>query len=443
MCGIPFLPCRNVARVAALFSFLGLAWHLVRPAAAEEFPQPLTTEHYTETLLNPEPIDGDTLSLDPEPYVNNKPWYELPARSVPWYYARFRGGASYFDVPSGSRSGGEYGGNVVVPLVKGFAAYGNLSLNHFSGGTQVLGTVGMLKIPRNDATGLAKGLSWMVMFDQFTDTRIDDLYLSSLQVGFSKSLNARTSIGAIYTEPLEEDNAQFVLFPGAAAISVPLSPTRGVKAYLSRRFESTQVSGWVGYRDAANTVGYGGSVRRALNDRVSAIANLAYEDVGLWSGFAGIEIAFGRPKTASNECGPSCAQAGGAAAGGDVVRGGPKVPRYFFLGEDNRIYETFVKEKKDHWEGLYSYPLAQRISNRRWGLSDDSASAYGRQVDGMDESMQMMQMMQNGGIDFNADCTALVTQLLAAGNGDVGTVATALLDNGRTECLDDPRLFGE
>ena len=85
MCRLPFLPCRNVVRHAAvlLCLCLSLGWFLAAPAAAEEIPQPLTTEHYTETLLDPEPIDGDTLSLDPEPYVNNKPWYQLPARRVP------------------------------------------------------------------------------------------------------------------------------------------------------------------------------------------------------------------------------------------------------------------------------------------------------------------------------------------------------------------------
>ncbi|MFQ5732393.1 MAG: hypothetical protein ACE5KM_10630 [Planctomycetaceae bacterium] len=407
MCGLPNSPSRNFfARVAAVLVLVGLGSQLVGPAAADEIPQPVTEEHYNETLLSPEPIDGDKLSLNPEPYINNKSWYRLPARRVPWYYARFRGGLSYFDVPSssrlgGSRLGGEYGGDVVVPLVKGFAAYGNLSLNHFSGGTQVLGTVGMIKVPRTDATGLAKGLSWMVLFDQFTDTRIDNLYLSSLRVGVSKSLNPRTRIGAIYTEPLHDDNAKFVLFPGAAAISVPLSPTRGFKAFLSRQFDSTLLSGWVGYRDKANTVGYGGSVRRALADRLTAVATLTYEDAGLWSGFAGFEIAFGRPKTVDSNCGSRCARLRNAPPGGDVVRGGPKVSRYYIESVDGeyRAYETIVKLKKEDTKGgLYTYSDAHLLV----GSLNFRANDYGRETDGMDDATQMMQngggqMMQDGG----------------------------------------------
>lgn len=396
-------------------------------AQADELPEPLTTASSDATLITSEPIDGDALPLDPEPYVNDEPWYTVPARRIPPYFARFRGGASYFDVPDESKMGGEYGADVVVPLIGRHTGYGNISINHYSGGTQVLGQVGLLQAGVPCAADWTDRLGWLVVFDQFTDTRFDDLYLSSLQAGVTYTVDAHTLIGAVYTEPLEDDNIDLVVIPGAT-ISGEVSQSRAVRAYVSRRFDSTLLSGWVGYRDVADTTFYGGSIRHAISANVGSVVQATYQDAGIWSAFAGIEIAFG-PSSGARCCADHCASLD-SGANGDIVRGGPKSPRYYI--EDGQIVEFITKEKKDDKNAPSSVFADRFLAELILGGFTSSASDYGSQTNGPG-------MGGMGGMD----CEALVTQLLNQFGGSVETVRAVLAAMGRTDCLNDPRLNPE
>lgn len=407
-------------------------------AAAEELPEPISSDwdHYEETLLSPEPVDGDALPLDPEPYVNAEPWWRLPDQRRPMYFARFRGGMSYFDVRGDAKLGGEYGADVLAPLVGPFAGYANISANHVSAGIQLLGTVGLMKVGALETPHRLDRFGGTVLFDQFTDSRIDDLYLSSLRVDVHYVVDRQTVFGAVYSEPLEEDEAEFILFPGATPISIDLASTRSVRAYVARRTDAMTFLGWVGYRDVANTVGYGGAVRRPVSDRVTAVVQATYEEAGLWSGFAGFEIALGPKPRACRSRRPCCEEPEDPATAKEVVRGGAKTEAYYVIGGEVGL--TTVKGKSIAKKGgLYeSYQVALSIAD----IEGQSASDYGLGVSGMEQTMQMMQMMENGGIDFSADCDSLVGELLTASNGDVIPVLNALIQNGRTDCLGDPRL---
>jgi hypothetical protein len=432
--------CAMRPSVRFLASLLTLICAEVIPGAAaagaEELPEPLTAAVSDATLITPEPIDGDALPLDPQPYVNDEPWYTPPARRAPWYFARLRGGASYFDVPDESRLGGEYGGDVIVPLIGRNAGYANLSINHYSGGTQVLGQVGLMGAGSPCADDWTDRLGWLVVFDQFTDTRFDDLYVSSLQAGLSYTVDANTLVGAVYTEPLEDDEIE-ILIPGATAVSGDVSQSRAVRAYLSRRFDSTLVSGWIGYRDVANTMLYGGSVRHSISDRISTVVQATYQDVGIWSAFAGIEVALGRSPDRCGSDNPSCASRS-TTGDGEIVRGGGfstrKEPAYYVM--DGQIYETDAKYKMEGSERELkkpygTYPLYQSVGHLlQFNPTIRDAGDYGSQ-------MNISAPPSSAGV---SDCEALVTQLLAQFAGDIEAVRNELINLSRTDCLNDPRL---
>lgn len=295
MRGLPFLPCRSVAaRVAALLSFLGLACQLVSPAAAEEFPQPVTTEYYFATLQNPEPIDGDTLFLDPEPYCNSGYGCETP--EPPLYFLRFRGGTSYFDSQVEDRIGGAYSLDLAVPISNAVGGYASVSVNHLPGASQYLATIGILKGSTDNVRGrfgfhtkspadtelrdrMAR-IGYTVLFDQFADSRVSGMYVSQIRSTLSYSFYQDAAIGIQYTKPIQSDVVKFQLAP-AVQFRLPLDFSEAISIYDSRWYGNTQLSGSVTYRDGINAVGYSGNIRRPVNDRVTAFVNANYVEKGL------------------------------------------------------------------------------------------------------------------------------------------------------------------
>jgi len=285
-------------RSVAIIGFaVGICWFCFGPAAAglrADDLESIDGGGFTETLLSDEPIDGDSLSLEPQEYCCQR----RPQR----WFGRAYGGVSYFDVATGARLGNEYGADLIFPLYRSLAAYGNVSANHFSGGTQFLGTVGLFKAGTVYTCYGMDRIGYGVLFDQFTDSRFDDLYISQLRMGVDYALSGSTTVGAILTEPLEEDVVDLAS-PGGPASLTDLRTTRAVDFFVLRRVGRAALSASIGYRDVADTVIYGANLSFPVNNRVNTFVKAEYQDVGIWSSFAGLEFRFGR---GSSSCGQCC-----------------------------------------------------------------------------------------------------------------------------------------
>ncbi len=311
-----------------------------RPAAAQDLSEEWETDEYQETYLYSQPIDG--ASLNPERYIN------IPERERRWLL-RFRTGASYFDTnANGSRVGGLYGIDAIVPVYRQLAGYASGSANHFSQGSQYLGTVGLLKMANGYSRHRDARLGWGVLFDNFTDTRFGDPYLSQLRVNLNYALNENNTIGVTWYEPLADENAVLV----APGVTSPFFSSQVVELYGSHVFDRASISAAIGYRDQQDAVTFATHGRLALTDNVNALANAHYEDIGLWSSFIGVEVLLGTRHTGWR--GRRCCR---VDRRDEIVRGGLNVLK--------KQYDESEGEKADIWVTLNRL-LGRPIYRETW-----------------------------------------------------------------------------
>ncbi|MDP6445864.1 MAG: hypothetical protein QGG36_21665 [Pirellulaceae bacterium] len=207
-----------------------------------------------------------------------------------------RGGGSYYDVPGESLWSGSYGGDLIVGLTESWAAVGSANANHVTGGTQFAATVGFMR-----ANNLAMCDPWSmsVAWDQFTESRVDGLYLTQLRLQAGYAFNACTEVGAVYTNPTNRDNdvPYTYTFLGTDFTEFgTVNMSESVSGYVAREFANgLQASLVVGYREDPDTMLFSGSVTAPLNDRLAVYAGGSYgERFGTWGTGFGMEWRFGR-----------------------------------------------------------------------------------------------------------------------------------------------------
>lgn len=307
--------CRSIRFPLALLACslpLAVCQH---PLLAQDVAESWESQQYQETYLYSQPIDGG--SLHPERYIN------VPEREHPWL-VRFRTGASYFDTnANGSRVGGLYGIDAVVPIYRQLSGYAGGSANHFSQGSQYLGTFGLLKIANGYSCHHDARLGWGVLFDNFTDTRFNDPYLSQLRINLNYAIDENDTVGLTWYEPISSDDV--TVAPG---LTSPFFGSQVVEMYGSHMFDRASVAAAIGYRDQQHAVTLGSSGRLRLTDNVNALANAHWEDIGFWSGFVGVEVILGSRSSHSQQS--RCCQFDGRDQR-EVVRGG-----FFFDKDDTK-----------------------------------------------------------------------------------------------------------
>lgn len=204
--------------------------------------------------------------------------------------ARLRTGTTYFDLPSGSRVGGAYGFDLSAPLYEQWGGYAGLSVNHFSGGSQLLGTVGAYRTANPDSASLLDRLSGMLLFDQFADSRFGGLYISQLRVSLGYAFNRNVGAGIVYTEPLARDTVDSFFNPGFTS---QVRSARSISGFASVRIRQAMLTGLVGYRDSGSAI-LGSRFRVPINNLVAAYSAAQYDSQGLWAASIGVEFDFGR-----------------------------------------------------------------------------------------------------------------------------------------------------
>lgn len=205
---------------------------------------------------------------------------------------RARGGWSYIDDAVGTYSGGGYGLDVAVPNCCGqWGTVGGFLLSHFEEGTQLITSGGAYR-QGFDGCSLADRLSAGVLFDQIIDTRLDDVYLSQFRFFLGSAVTDDTGVGVTYTQPVHDDSKNR---PAGGGVFTPATFRAGqvVEAFASQRVGATRITATVGHRWDPDRVVAGLFVRRSVNRCTKIFANSTYEDPGIWTALAGLELQFG------------------------------------------------------------------------------------------------------------------------------------------------------
>jgi hypothetical protein len=256
-------------------------------------PSVLTNTHFDENV--PPPLAGNSGGCPGGCEENFARSYHGSQSSEKRYAVRFRGGATYFDSPSDDLFGGTYGADVGVHLSGdwGFMAY--LSMNQITNGTQVLGTFGVVKLPNFEDCQPASPVVFSLLFDQYSDTRIDELYLAQLRLQLGYAINPTLETGLIYYQPtIADDDVVFVDTRFGLASFGTLEFSQGLSAYVATKVGNARVSGQVGFRDDPDTMTLMSSVLVPVSDNSNVFANLSYAEVtGSWATSVGIEFLLG------------------------------------------------------------------------------------------------------------------------------------------------------
>jgi len=226
---------------------------------------------------------------------------------------RARGGLSYLQDPADSQVGALYGLDLSVPVFEQANLYGSFTHNHFDQGSQYLGTLGIYD------QGLAGGGFWErmsggLLFDQYTDTRFDGLYLSQLRSFTGFALREQLGIGMTYTNPLEDADLVMVALPGGGAGPVIFRNAEMIEAYLSMQFGQSLLTATVGQRQAPNDFVASLHATHSLSSQVSLYTNTSYADSHSWAATFGLQWTFGpgsRPGllASTNETAPTLVRA--------------------------------------------------------------------------------------------------------------------------------------
>lgn len=226
------------------------------------------------------------------------------------YMLIYRGGDGYFNVPGESRIGYTHGLDVAIGLIGNVGFLGSINANHLPGntvangsrtyGTQVVGSLGIVKAPNYRSCNRWDLLSFSCFFDQATDDRVNtflhSLYLSQLRLQLGYAVSKQLEIGAVYSTSLRDDKDvvfRFIGFPLSAPAPGIVNMSESVSAYAAGSAFGVQWSALVGYRDDPGTMVYAASVRRSISRQMAFVSNVSYQgDFHSWGAFSGFELSF-------------------------------------------------------------------------------------------------------------------------------------------------------
>jgi hypothetical protein len=247
--------------------------------------------------LDPCPCESDVLC---EPACCCQPWYYL------WAY----GGASYFDTPTNSALGGLYAVDLAVPFQNGFGAIGGGFANHYGGGEQWGGMLGIYKATNYYGVGWDR-IGGAAVIDDYTDTGLGSPNWMDARYRLDYRIHPVATIGVQYTDPIQGGLA----FPAFPAPGFATSPVETIEAQLRIGSVNDHLYLSAGYITDFDSLTFTADWARIITDRVSARTAVTYdENVGLWTGFVGLQIDL------SPYPGPAFIASN--SVGGDVVRGG-------------------------------------------------------------------------------------------------------------------------
>ncbi len=247
------------------------------------------------------------------------------------YMLMYRGGGGYFNVPGESRIGYTHGLDLAVGLFGNVGFVGSINANHLPGGTiadgsrtfgtQVVGSLGVVKVPDYRGRNTWDSISFSCFFDQATDDRINtflhSLYLAQLRLQLGYAISRRLEVGTVYSTSIIDDADvvfRFIGFASAPAAGT-VNMSRSISAYAAGQLSQLQWSAVVGYRDDPGTMVYAVSIRRSLSRRLAFVANTSYQgDFHNWGAFSGFELRW-QPSTFYRRGGRR------TAAGSTTVRG--------------------------------------------------------------------------------------------------------------------------
>jgi len=276
------------------------------------------------------PVSGTLVNTDTEfaksAVTANDPYLkELAARdkaddnsffSPRNFWAVAQGGASYYSVPHQETNfGGAYGGDAAHRLLGPIWLRGGVAVNHISGGTQFLGVVGLEKKAYVNPTGLWDHLAFLALFDQYTDSRIDGLYLTRFRFDASYYVTSTLSVGARYFEPVSgQSNVPIVNALGTAGVG-SFQNARIYSAYVNTTTAWGNVEFEAGTRLQPDVFLAGLSLRNRLTDSIGTYTYTQYVATGQWAAGGGIEFRFGGARRTL------------AQVGNDIIRGsgGPRL----------------------------------------------------------------------------------------------------------------------
>lgn len=285
------------------------------------------------TLAGPQPLTAQTpksivrLTADEEPDPELPPddfWKDSideccgETDRAEWLELRARVGGSYTRVPGEPLWGAEYGVDMAARLRGDWNFFSSGTARHFSEGTQWAFTTGFLRVDTSDC---CDRLSFSVLYDGFTDTRVDDLYVSQLRTQLGYDIGWGIEAGVLWTKPLNRDNdVPFSFQSGGSTFfgvgSAQLSES--LFSYISAEIShGTQAALAVGYRENPDAIVMAGRVSRSLAENLNVYAAALYgERFSVWGVNFGLEIVPGRRRAVGGEslAGPS----GGTASGSSI-----------------------------------------------------------------------------------------------------------------------------
>ena len=135
-------------------------------------------------------------------------------------------------------------------------------MNHISRGTQFLGTVGLYRTANADSCEIQDRIGFAAHFDQFTDTRGNDLYLSQFRLQIGTPISPNWSVGLRYTEPVSEDVNPIFFTDSSLTGNFEVSQT--FAGFLSGYWSDNLLTFMVGHREHPNSTFIDAAARRPL-----------------------------------------------------------------------------------------------------------------------------------------------------------------------------------
>jgi hypothetical protein len=191
--------------------------------------------------------------------------------------------------------------------VENWGFVGSVNTNYIPHGSQVVGSLGAVRLPEYCGTHWYDPVSFSFYFDQFTDTRIDtldgSLYLTQfrLQLGYALRENLEAGfIGSVPLNTADEVNFLFVNFPNSLPVLGRINTSKTYGGYVSGKIDELQWTAMLGHRDSPGTFVAAGNLRRPITDRLAVFAGGSYEaEQRNWGSVFGLELNFGRGSSSS------------------------------------------------------------------------------------------------------------------------------------------------